>query len=174
MSKPHFDIAPLPCYPEPYATFLATLQDGTREWRDELGDPDPRLIVWQPYPKSHSIGGVLLHIAEVEAYWFEEFCLGRTISPEESLTYMSSEIDQYGGSWPTPPEEPIAYYYDLLDKVRARTLESFKNFPAPEFVKEREWESTTMRWVVGHVIQHESYHAGQAVLLHEMGKRMRQ
>ncbi|HEY3779432.1 MAG TPA: DinB family protein [Fimbriimonadaceae bacterium] len=173
MSKPHFDIAPLPVYPEPYATLLSTLQDSSREWRDELGEPTPELIVWQPYPKGYSIGGVLLHIAEVEAYWFEEFCLGRTISPEEAQTYMSAEIDQYNGSWPSPPKEPISYYYDLLDKVRARTLETFKNFPGPEVVHEREWETTTMRWVVAHVIGHDSYHGGQAVLLHEMGKRVR-
>src|SRR4051812_38697674 len=107
----HYDIAPLPGYPEPFGTLLATLQDGTREWREELGDPDPQLIAWQAVPKGHSIGGVLLHIAECEAYWVENFCLGRAIDPEEAKLHMSDEIDQYGGSWPTPPEKPIAYYY---------------------------------------------------------------
>ena len=173
MDKPLFDITPLPGYPEPYGTLLATLQDGTREWRTELTEPTPAEIVWQPYPKSHSIGGVLLHIAEVEAYWIEEFCVGRKIDPEEAKLHMSSEIDQYGGSWPTPPMEPLAYYYDLLDTVRIRTLESVKSFGPPESVKETEWDITSMRWVLAHVIGHESYHAGQAVLLAEMGKHLR-
>src|ERR1022692_3103830 len=110
MSLHHFDIAPRPGYPEPYGTLLATLEDGTREWREELGEPEPELIAWQPYPKGHSIGGVLLHIAEVEAYWVEEFCLGREIDPEEAKLHMSAEIDQYAGSWPSPPAQSISYY----------------------------------------------------------------
>jgi len=173
MSKPHYDIAPLPGYPEPYGTLLATLQDGSREWRDELGEPDPESIVWQPYPKSHSIGGVLLHIAEVEAYWIEEFSLGRTIDPEEAKLYMSAEIDQYAGSWPTPPKEPIGYYFEILEKVRTRTLESVKSFAPPETIIEREWETTTLRWVLAHVIEHDSYHGGQAVLLKALADSMR-
>ena len=171
MSKPHYDIAALPGYSEPYGMLLSILQDGSREWREELEDPAPELIVWQPYPKSHSIGGILLHIAEVESYWVEECSLGREIDPVEAKLY--AEIDQYGGSWPTPPLEPIGYYFDLLDKVRARTLESVKAFDSPEAVRERERETVSLRWVLAHVIEHESYHGGQAVLLQEMGKRMR-
>jgi len=173
METPRFDVEPLPGYPEPYGTLLATLQDSTREWRDELGDPEPDLIVWQPYPKSHSIGAVLLHIAEVEAYWIEEFSLGRAIDPEEAKLHMSAEIDQYAGSWPTAPAEPIAYYFALLDRVRARTLESVKSFASPETAMDSKWGATTLRWVLAHVVGHDSYHGGQAVLLKELGTKMR-
>jgi uncharacterized damage-inducible protein DinB len=172
MSGPFYDLAPLLGYPEEYGTLLATLQDGTREWREELGEPDPKLIIWQAVPKGHSIGGVLLHIAEVEAYWVEEVGLGRTIDPEELKLHMSAEIDQHEGSWPIPPNEPIAYYYDILDKVRARTLESVKAFGPVDEVKTTRWGTMTLRWILAHVVEHESYHAGQAVVLHEIGRRM--
>jgi uncharacterized damage-inducible protein DinB len=172
MSSTFYDIAPFPDYPQEYGTLLATLQDGTREWREELGDPDPKLIAWQAVPNGHSIGGVLLHIAEVEAYWIEEVGLGRTISPEELKLHMSAEIEQYAGCWPTPPAQPISYYYDILDKVRVRTLESVKAFGPVDDVKATKWGTMTLRWILAHVIEHESYHAGQAVLLHEIGKRM--
>lgn len=172
MSGYHFDVAPLPGYHDPYGILLAAMQDGTREWRGEMGDLDPKLIVWQPVPKGHSIGGVLLHIAECEAWWVEEVCLGRAIDPEEAKLHMTEEIDQYNGSWPTPPEEPMSYYYDILDRVRARTLESVKSFPA-EGTVQAHGDTYTPAWVLSHVLQHESYHGGQAVLLQELGLRLR-
>jgi len=172
MSEPFYDIAPLPGYPEPYGTLLATLQSASLDWREELGEPDPKHIVWQPVPNGHSIGGVLLHIAEVEAYWVEEFCLGRTIDPEEAKLHMSADINQYEGTWPTPPEEPIAFYYDLLYNVRGRTLESVKSFEPADTVKASKWGTMTLRWVLAHVIEHDAYHGGQAVLLNEIGTRM--
>jgi len=172
MSKPHYTIAPLQGYPEPYGTLLATLEDSSREWRGELWNPDQKSIIWQAVPQGHSVGAVLLHIAEVEAYWIEEVCLGRALDPEESILYMSAEIDQDAGIWPVPPEKPIEYYYDLLDKVRARTLESVKSFGAPDSVVNTRWGTMTLSWVLAHVIEHDSYHGGQAVLLNELAKRL--
>lgn len=171
MSGPFYHLNPVPGYGEPYGTLLATLQDGTREWREELGEPDFKAISWQAVEKGHSIGGVLLHIAEVEAYWVEVVCLGRVLPAEELKLTMSAEIDQYAGTWPTPPEKPIAAYYDILDKVRTRTLESVKAFEAPDAVRATKWGTMTLSWILAHVIEHESYHAGQAVLLHEIWKR---
>ena len=173
MPTTRYDVAPLSGYPSEYGLLLATLQDSTREWRDELGDVDADLICWQPYPKSYSIGGILLHIAEVEAYWIEEFSLGRPISAEESALFMSDEIQQYSGSWPTPPHEPLSYYYDMLDRIRARTLESVRSFASAETEKESPFGTLTLRWVVAHVAGHDSYHGGQAVMLKEIGLRSR-
>lgn len=172
MSGRYYHIDPLPGYAEPYGTLLATMQDGTREWREELGSPDPKLIVWQPVSKGHSIGGIMLHIAECEAYWIEEIALGNTIDPEEARLHMTAEIDQYNGSSPTPPEEPIEYYYAILDRVRERTLERFKSMAPASTIKPQREDTMTLGWILGHILQHESYHGGQAVLLSELGKRL--
>jgi len=173
MSETHFDIVPLPGYPVEYGVLLATLEDSTCEWKGELEDVEPDLICWQPYPKAYSIGAVLLHIAEVEAYWIEEFSLGRKLSTEEVEQCMGAEIDQNAGSWPTPPREPLSYYYDILDRIRKRTLESVRSFEPPETVKGSRWGTMTLRWVLAHVVEHDSYHGGQAVMLKEIGKRLR-
>ena len=173
MSTHNVDLTPLPGYLEPYGTLLATLQDGSREWREELGHPDPKHIVWQAVPKGHSIGALLLHIAEVETWWIEVVCLGREFDPAEEKLYLSDEIDQYAGSWPIPPEKPISYYFDLLDRVRARTLESVKSFEPGDTVRVRSnGDSATLRWILAHVVEHDSYHGGQAVLMHENARRM--
>lgn len=160
------DAKPLPGYQEPYGLLCAILQDGTNEWRWEL---DPELsddvIVWQPYPGMHSVGGAILHIISTEVFWFERFVLGLPANEEERVLLMSDEIDVDEWQWPTPPRKPLAWYFELHDRIRARTLESIKRWPDPEFAIDLHGDMRTMRWVLGHVIQHEAYHGGQAVLL---------
>ena len=166
------DAAPLPGYPEPYGLLCAILQDGTNEWRMELDrNLSEDAVVWQPYPGAHSIGAVILHIAAAEVFWFETFALGLPMDPEERKLTLSDETDVDGGNWPAPPRHPISWYFELQDRLRARTLESIKKWPSPETTKEHHGDQITLRWVFGHVIQHEAYHGGQAVLLQELWKR---
>lgn len=160
------DAEPLPGYPEPYGLLCAILQDGTNEWRWEL---DPELsedaVVWQPYPGFHSIGGIILHIINTEVFWFERFVLEHAADEEERKTLLAEEIDVDAWQWPVPPRKPLAWYFEQHARVRARTLEGIKRWPAADLAKDWDGHGRTMRWVLGHVIQHEAYHGGQAVLL---------
>lgn len=166
------DAKPLPDYQEPYGLLCAILQDGTNEWRLEL---DPRLdedaIAWQPFPGSHSIGGVVMHIMAVEVFWFEQFVLDLPTDPEELKLTLAKETDVDEGRWPEPPRKPLSWYFEQHDRIRARTLESIKRWPASDSSKALHGSPRTFRWVLGHVIQHEAYHGGQAVLLQELWKR---
>lgn len=164
------DVAPLPGYPEPYALLCAVLQDGTTEWRMELDqDLEPEAVVWQPHPGLHSVGGCLLHIAAVEVFWFEQYVLGLPRNEEETKILLDAETDVDSWQWPDPPREPISWYFDLHDRIRSRTLEGIKHWPAADQpIGFRDGNSRTPRWVFGHVIQHEAYHGGQAVLLQRL------
>jgi len=161
------DAAPLPGYPEPYGQLCAILQDGTNEWRWEL---DPNLsedaIVWQPHPGMHSIGGAILHILQAEVFWFERFALGLPADEEERKLLMCDDTNVDDWTWPEPPRQPLSWYFALQDRIRARTLENIKSWPAPDLpIPHHDNRECTPRWVLGHVIQHEAYHGGQAVLL---------
>ncbi|CAN5727726.1 hypothetical protein BH11ARM2_BH11ARM2_27830 [soil metagenome] len=163
------DAEPLPGYPEPYGLLCAILQDGTNEWRLEL---DPNLsedaVVWQAYPGGHSIGGLILHMIQAEIFWFERFALGLPDDPEERKLIMAQETDVDEWRWPEPPRHPISWYFALQDRVRARTLESVKRWPPATTAKDLHGHPRTLRWALGHVIQHEAYHGGQAVLLNRL------
>ena len=163
------DAAPFPGYQEPYGLLCAILQDGTNEWRWEL-DPDlsEDAVVWQPYPGTHSIGAVILHIAAVEIFWFERFALDLPADAEERKLTMADETDVDSWRWPEPPRKPIAWYFELHDRIRARTLEGIKKWPPADSTRDLHGNPRTMRWVLGHVIQHEAYHGGQAVLLNRL------
>jgi len=173
MARRRFDCKPLRGYAPEYGLMLAMMQDGTREWREELGRVGPDSIVWQPYANGYSIGGLMLHIADVEIYWLEEFCLGKMMTEEDAKLFMSKEIMQYKGQWPAPPRRPLSYYYKILDDVRARTMKAVKKMPAPDTVKARGTKfEFTMGWVLNHVVTHESYHGGQIVMMKELYRKL--
>ena len=163
------DAEPLPGYPEPYGLLCAVLQDGTREWRAELdADLSEDAVVWQPHPEAApSVGALILHIIGIEAFWLERFALGLPADPEERRLTLIDEIDVDAPRWPAPPRRPLSWYLGLHDRVRARTLEGIKARWPPAEATALDWEGRprTMRWALGHVIQHEAYHGGQAVLL---------
>ena len=153
------------------ALLLAVLSDGTREWRDELGDVTPNALLYQPEPNGHSIGAVLLHVADVEGFWLYDTATGDGRTLEELQTLLSKETDQNRGVWPAPPPHPLAWYYEQQDAVRRRTLATWQTIADLSATRTTDNETFTLRWLLSHVIAHESYHGGQAVLLHELYKR---
>ena len=158
------DALPLAGYPAPYDLLCAILQDATNEWRWEIDqDLSEDAIVWQPAPDAHSIGALVLHMINAEVFWFEQFALGLNPEPDTEMPSLEFDIDAW--RWPTPPRKPLSWYFALQDRIRVRTLENIKKWPAPDTVMEHHGNQVTLRWVLGHVIQHEAYHGGQAVLL---------
>lgn len=168
-----YDVEPLHGYPTEYGLLVAALQDGTRKWREEIGEVNDDAVIWQPVKNGHSIGGIILHMIDVEAFWIETAALGRDRDPEEVKELLSEEIDQYAFNWVVPPHKPLAYYLDLQDKVRERTLESIKSFPEPTTQVSFDQGNfiVTLRWILSHVVNHEAYHGGQAVMLKSMWER---
>lgn len=166
-----FDLPPTDGFHRDLGVLLATLEDSTREWRENLGQPRVEAITYQPWPESYSIGALILHIIDVELYWFESFVAGIRGKKADAVLLMSEEVHQYGGRWPVPPAEPIEWYYDLHDRYRTRAIEALRN-QDPDRIIPRKTAEFSVRWVVAHVVEHDSYHGGQAVLLHEMWKRV--
>lgn len=169
------DIEPLAGYGEPYGLLCAALQDATKDWRQELDWKEefalgPEVVTWRVRPNGQSIGAILLHMIIAEVAWFEWFVLGRAPSEEDRSLLLWNEIDVDEGKWPDPPAEPLTWYFGLQDRFRARTLEAVKDWPPAETLKEHYDRQVSMRWVLGHVIQHETYHGGQIVLIHDLWK----
>jgi uncharacterized damage-inducible protein DinB len=146
---------------------LAMLDRGTEEYREGLGKVSQDLLRWQPYENGHSIGVILLHIADAEAYWFEEVASGRERDPKELKKLLSVELDQYVPTWPKAPKKPLLWFYEQQDIIRARTRKIVKELadPATKGYSNYSKRHYTLRWILHHVIQHEAYHIGQAVLL---------
>jgi uncharacterized damage-inducible protein DinB len=149
------------------AVYMKMLEQSTGEWRWMLGkDVTPAQLVHQAYPGAHSIGAVLLHMADSEAIWTMEVLAGGSVPESLKKELLADETDAWNGKWPTVPEEPLEYFYEKQDRVRKHTLEVLagltdidKDFTA--------WGNTfSLRWILGHMVSHDSQHGGQAILLH--------
>ncbi len=167
-----FRATPLSGYAEPYGQLCAILQDGTREWRWEIPqDLGEEAMTWRARPGGHSMGATMLHIICAELYWFEIVGLGQEPSAEDKALLMWDAFDPDLADWPEAPFQPLSWYFDLHDRFRARTLEAVRRWPGPDVLRPGGGGEVDMPWVLGHVIQHESYHGGQIVLLHDLWRR---
>lgn len=165
MSPVLVDVTPLPGADPQVGLLLSMLDVATQEWREELGAVSPEEIVRQPFPGGHSIGALILHIADVEAFWLHEVATGLCRTPEQRALWLTDETDQDAVSWPTPPLEPLSWYYEVHDDVRRRTRALLSEIHDLEHKgAHKDWEFT-LRWLLQHVITHEAYHGGQAVYL---------
>jgi uncharacterized damage-inducible protein DinB len=170
----HYDLETLEGYHPEIGLLLGCLKDSTREWQEHLGEVSIEAMVWQPAPASYSIGGLILHLIDCEDAWFRWFLAGNARDPEEVALFLSKETRQDLGEWPTPPAKPLSWYLELHSRIRMRAFEGLKGME-PDRVYERAafGYTCTARWVVGHVLEHDSYTGGQAVALHELYKKMK-
>ena len=159
------DVLPVPGAEVQIGLLRTMLDDGTRDWREELGEVSDEAVVWQPFPRAHSIGAIILHIADVEAYWLHQVGAGQARSDEELARLLSKETQQYDLSWPRPPAQPLSWFFAQHDEIRARTRQIVAAWDDPAHVRPRKDAEFTRRWLLHHVLTHEAYHGGQAVLL---------
>jgi len=168
-----YELSPDPAGNGQLETLLACINDGTREWREYLEEPPIEAIVWQPYPNGPSIGGQILHIASCEVYWLQLFVAGLGVDLSEPDMAYDSTLDQDNHHWPTPPSQPLSWYFEIQDRRRAESVAFIRSHGDPSAVYPRRDCEVTFGWIVAHLVEHDSYHGGQAVLLNEMWKKLR-
>jgi uncharacterized damage-inducible protein DinB len=145
--------------------WLTQLDQATHEWLSQLDtDVTESELMWQAFSDGHSIGSVLTHIAEVEAYWLHHIACGEPYQDLEGEV-LNAEIDQFGIKWPTPPPHPLSFYKALLTTTREKTKLLIGALENPNHKALRGEREFILSWLMTHVIVHEAYHGGQAVLL---------
>jgi len=161
------DVAPVQGLDPQVGLLLSMLDDGTNEWREELDDMDVTedMLVWQVFDGGHSLGGIILHIADVEAAWIHAGAAGLDRSPDELKTLLSEETQQLNVDWPAPPRKPLSWFFEQHDAIREKTRKILHDLNDPEMIAAHKRYQFTLRWILHHVLTHEAYHGGQAVLL---------
>ena len=61
------DVVPIEAKNEEIGLLLGLLTAGTQNMRRELGELGEEALIWQPFPNCHSIGALLIHVADPEA-----------------------------------------------------------------------------------------------------------
>ncbi len=103
------DVKPVEGLDPQIGLLLEGLDVTTREWRVMLGEVSEETVIWQPGPNLHSIGVLILHIADVEAFWLYQVATGAVRDPEELQRFLSIETDQGRAHWPEAPRHPLSW-----------------------------------------------------------------
>jgi uncharacterized damage-inducible protein DinB len=112
------------------------------------------------------MGAIFMHMADVEGWWIHEVAAGISFDAERFAKWRWEEVDQYKVSWPDPPNWTLGRYFDIQDAIRRESIAILRNLdPTAEVSVKNSKRKFTVRWILNHVIGHEAYHAGQAVLL---------
>lgn len=151
---------------------VAAWQDGTREWRENLGRVSREAVCWQPYEYGPSIGGLILHMMDCETWWLRVVADQESDDPNTPDGVYARELNADRHHWPAPPKQPLAWYYALQDARREENLTYVRRHPDPNTLHGGR-PDVSYRWIVAHLVQHDSYHGGQAVLLHQMYRTLR-
>ncbi len=166
-------IPPEGFHPE-IGALIATWEDGLREWTENLEEPPAEAMTWQPFENGPSIGGIMLHMANCDQYWIKEYARGEELDKEHPAVVYDANLDQDGVNWPTPPAQPFNWYLEILQSTRREVIDLIRQETDIDREFQRSWGTLTFRWIVAHIVEHDSYHGGQCVLLHEMWKKLAQ
>ena len=169
----HYSLKLNPDLDPQIALLIATMQDGTREWQEELTDCPDEFVSWRLYPGGHCAGGLIMHMASCERGWIDRYLLGQERDNEEDAGAYTLKLDVDNGDWPEPPAKPLSWYLELYARHRARTIQLLVGQDPNQVVAKDPRADHTLAWIVGHLVQHDSYHGGQIVMLQEAWKRMR-
>jgi len=112
---------------------------------------------------ANSIGALIMHLAATEAYYQVETLEGRSWNDEEAAVWM------VGGELNEKTREqlqgkPIAYYLELWDEVRKKTLEGLKAKDDAWFAADID-EGINNHYAWYHVLEHSANHMGQIALV---------
>jgi len=111
-------------------------------------------------------------MAWVEIYWLHIVAAGEEFSEDKQSLLLARPAEQEAVDavqWPTPPRQPLSWYFAQLDAVRTRTKELLRT-ASPDDIRTdaSNGQQISMRWLLGYVALHDSYHGGQVVFLHLM------
>jgi uncharacterized damage-inducible protein DinB len=87
------------------------------------------------------------------------------------VTQAAEGIDVDERVFPAPPDWPFKRYVQLLHETREQLILLLEGKRAVDIVTSPRSNLLSVRWIIGHLIQHDAYHGGQCVLLMEEYRR---
>lgn len=155
------------------STGIGYYMSGMEEVRGQLVDAVkniPNELIGKPaFLGAHSIGGLVLHIGEAEWFWMQMVVSGHKLTEEDrAAAYWDilDEIDRVSS-------RGFSTEFCLLEieKIRNQTrdlLFSYNDSDLERIISfERRGKTTehSLRWILHHLIDHESQHKGQILML---------
>ena len=119
---------------------------------------------------SITLGGLLKHLAYVEADWFSESLHGRDREPPWDTVDWKADPDwEWHSAAQDTPEQLLALWRDAVAGSRSRVTEAMADGGLGRLAR-RTWpdgSAPSLRWILCHMIEEYARHNGQADLIRE-------
>jgi len=119
---------------------------------------------------SITLGGLLKHLAYVEADWFSESLHGRDREPPWNTVDWKADPDwEWHSAAQDTPEQLLALWRDAVVRSRSRVTEAMADGGLDRLAR-RTWpdgSAPSLRWILCHMIEEYARHNGHADLIRE-------
>jgi len=119
---------------------------------------------------SMTLGGMLKHLANVEAGWFSWWLLGRDPGPPWNTVDWDADPDwDWHSAAEDTPEQLVAIWQDAVARSRSLVAEALAD-GGLERLARRTWpdgRAPSLRWILVHMIEEYARHNGHADLIRE-------
>ena len=114
--------------------------------------------------QANSIGALVYHLAAAEKIYQLITFENRRFNEEELKIWGAAmDLDEKGRQ--DIQGKPISYYLNILKEVRAKTMEELKKRDDEWFLSTTEGSEYNNQWAWFHVMEHQSSHLGQILLM---------
>ncbi len=121
-------------------------------------------------PSSMTLGGLLKHLALVEADYFSRRLLGRNPGPPWDTVDWDADPDwEWHSAAEDTPEQLLTLWQDAVARSRALVTEALADGGLDRLAR-RTWpdgEAPSLRWILVHLVEEYARHNGHADLLRE-------
>jgi uncharacterized damage-inducible protein DinB len=111
---------------------------------------------WKPAPTSNSLLNLVVHLTGVEKNWFQRVIAGREVERDRDAELAEQ-----------PPDVTIAAAVDSYRRETARSNEVLQKVALDDRCKDPDMD-LNVRWVVLHMLEEISRHAGHADITREL------
>ena len=117
-----------------------------------------------------TLGGLLKHLAFVEAHWFSRWLLGgERGEPWDSVDWKADPDWEWNTAAADSPDELFALWEETVARSRALLSEALAGGGLGQLAR-RSWpngDAPSLRWILCHLIEEYARHNGHADLLRE-------
>ena len=149
--------------------YLSGMEEVRRQVTVAVKDIPDELIGRPPFLGAHSIGGLVLHIGEAEWFWMKMVVSGHKLTEEDKQAPywdILDDVERVARNGYT-----VEFCLSEAEKIRNLTRDVLFTYNDKDLERiitfERKGETTeyNLRWVLHHLIDHESQHKGQILML---------
>ncbi len=145
---------------------FALLESVRKETRDAILGMSNAELDHRSAGVPYSIANLLLHVAAEELWWIRGVLAGDELDAGTREEFAAGELGSLAAT--RLKGRDVAYYLGLLDGVRAQTEAAcwkLRDHDLNAEKDDRRGGRASVRWILGHLAEHEAHHRGQIALL---------